>query len=153
MQAAREAIVLLKNDKNLLPLKKTLRSIAVIGPNADPHTSPLGDYAPHSGSATGRLGVGRRQEGRFARHHRYVCGPGCDVTSTESPPRLPKAKEAAAKAEAAIVVLGEAAGRRPAVDRRRRQRFGHARTDRSARGTGQGRAVDRHAHGGRFDQR
>ena len=35
LQAAREAIVLLKNEKNLLPLKKTLRSIAVIGPNAD----------------------------------------------------------------------------------------------------------------------
>ena len=46
LQAAREAIVLLKNDKNLLPLKKTLRSIAVIGPNADEPRSQLGDYAP-----------------------------------------------------------------------------------------------------------
>ena len=35
LQAAREAIVLLKNEKGLLPLKKTLRSVAVIGPNAD----------------------------------------------------------------------------------------------------------------------
>jgi beta-glucosidase len=33
--AARKAIVLLKNDKNILPLKKDLKSIAVIGPNAD----------------------------------------------------------------------------------------------------------------------
>ena len=36
--AARESMVLLKNDGGLLPLRKDLRSIAVIGPNAyDPH--------------------------------------------------------------------------------------------------------------------
>ena len=46
LRAAREAIVLLKNDNNLLPLKKTLRSIAVIGPNADDTHSQLGDYVP-----------------------------------------------------------------------------------------------------------
>ena len=33
-RAARESIVLLKNENNLLPLKKDLRSIAVVGPNA-----------------------------------------------------------------------------------------------------------------------
>ena len=33
--AAREGIVLLKNEQNLLPLKKNLKSIAVIGPDAD----------------------------------------------------------------------------------------------------------------------
>ena len=35
LRAAREGIVLLKNDKNLLPLRKNLKSIAVIGPNAE----------------------------------------------------------------------------------------------------------------------
>jgi beta-glucosidase len=34
-QAAREAIVLLRNKKDLLPLKKDITSIAVLGPNAD----------------------------------------------------------------------------------------------------------------------
>src|ERR1035438_1058501 len=34
LRAAREGIVLLKNDKNLLPLKKDLKSVAVIGPDA-----------------------------------------------------------------------------------------------------------------------
>lgn len=33
-RAARESIVLLKNENNLLPLKKDIKSIAVIGPNA-----------------------------------------------------------------------------------------------------------------------
>ncbi len=35
LKAARESIVLLKNENNALPLKKDLRTIAVIGPNAD----------------------------------------------------------------------------------------------------------------------
>ncbi len=43
LQAAREAIVLLKNEKNVLPLNKNLKSIAVIGPNAD--VVRLGGYS------------------------------------------------------------------------------------------------------------
>jgi len=41
---ARKSIILLKNDDNLLPLKKDLKSIAVIGPNADSVRNLLGDY-------------------------------------------------------------------------------------------------------------
>ena len=46
LRAGREGIVLLKNDKNLLPLKKDLKSVAVIGPNADDVMNQLGDYSP-----------------------------------------------------------------------------------------------------------
>src|SRR5438445_1103244 len=35
LRAARESMVLLKNDKSILPLSKAVRSVAVIGPNAD----------------------------------------------------------------------------------------------------------------------
>lgn len=41
---ALESIVLLKNDNNVLPLKPDLKSIAVIGPNADNIRNMLGDY-------------------------------------------------------------------------------------------------------------
>src|SRR5579883_1587040 len=44
LQAAREAIVLLKNDKSLLPLGTKFKRIAVIGPNADEPDNLLGDY-------------------------------------------------------------------------------------------------------------
>jgi len=44
-RAGREGIVLLKNDKDLLPLKKDLKSVAVIGPNADNVVNQLGDYS------------------------------------------------------------------------------------------------------------
>ena len=44
LRAARESIVLLKNDNNILPLKKDLKTIAVIGPNADVLEVLLGNY-------------------------------------------------------------------------------------------------------------
>ena len=40
LRAAREGIVLLKNERDLLPLRKDLREIAVIGPNADNAAQP-----------------------------------------------------------------------------------------------------------------
>ena len=43
-EIAAKSLVLLKND-GLLPLKKTLRTLAVIGPNADSGRSLLGDYS------------------------------------------------------------------------------------------------------------
>ncbi|NIO84610.1 MAG: beta-glucosidase, partial [Candidatus Aminicenantes bacterium] len=43
LQAAREAIVLLKNENNILPLDKKIKSIAVIGPIGD--VVKLGGYS------------------------------------------------------------------------------------------------------------
>jgi beta-glucosidase len=42
--AARESLVLLKNDNRVLPLRKDLKSIAVIGPNADSLEVLVGNY-------------------------------------------------------------------------------------------------------------
>jgi len=44
LRMARESIVLLKNDKNILPLRKDLKSILVVGPNADTTDVLLGNY-------------------------------------------------------------------------------------------------------------
>jgi len=43
-QAARESIVLLKNENNILPLDKNIRSIALIGPSADGLDVLVGNY-------------------------------------------------------------------------------------------------------------
>ena len=43
LKTARESLVLLKND-GTLPLSRSIRSLAVIGPNADQGMSMLGDY-------------------------------------------------------------------------------------------------------------
>jgi beta-glucosidase len=44
LNAARESVVLLKNDHNTLPLKSSVKSIAVIGPTADSLDVLLGNY-------------------------------------------------------------------------------------------------------------
>jgi beta-glucosidase len=44
LQAARESIVLLKNEGGLLPLRKDLKTVAIIGPNADDVEVLLGNY-------------------------------------------------------------------------------------------------------------
>lgn len=44
LKMARESIVLLKNENNLLPLSKNLRKLAVVGPNANNLLSQLGNY-------------------------------------------------------------------------------------------------------------
>ena len=44
LEATRKSIVLLKNDRNVLPLSKNLKTVAVIGPNADEVEVLLGNY-------------------------------------------------------------------------------------------------------------
>ena len=44
LEVARKSIVLLKNEHQLLPLKKEGKTVAVIGPNADEWTMLLGNY-------------------------------------------------------------------------------------------------------------
>ncbi len=44
LKTARESIVLLKNGNNILPLKKNLGTVAVIGPNSDEWMTLLGNY-------------------------------------------------------------------------------------------------------------
>jgi beta-glucosidase len=44
LQIGRESIVLLKNSKNILPLKRSIKNLAVIGPNANDAEILLGNY-------------------------------------------------------------------------------------------------------------
>jgi beta-glucosidase len=112
LQAAREAIVLLRNENNLLPLSKSARSIAVIGPNADEPRNQLGDYVP---AVTPQHIVtileGIRQAVSPGTHITYV--KGCKVVGNDLD-EIAQAKDAAAQADAAIVVLGENAWNSPA---------------------------------------
>jgi beta-glucosidase len=105
LEAARKSIVLLKNDKNLLPLRKDIGSIAVIGPNADDSRNQLGDYV----STTVLQDVTTVLEGIRAAVSpttKVTYVKGCDVIGTDVD-EIDKAKEAAAGAEVAVVVVGE----------------------------------------------
>ena len=104
LQAAREGIVLLKNDHSLLPLKKDIPSIAVIGPNADDGWSQLGDYTPHAvPQKIVTVLDGIRSAVSPATKIDYV--KGCDVIGGKA--GFAPAIEAARKAAVAVIVVGE----------------------------------------------
>ncbi|MBI4810184.1 MAG: glycoside hydrolase family 3 C-terminal domain-containing protein [Ignavibacteriales bacterium] len=76
LEAARKSIVLLKNENNLLPFDKKIKSIAVIGPNADDVEVLLGNYngvpyEPVTPLQGIKRKVGKKTKVLFAR--------GCDV--------------------------------------------------------------------------
>jgi beta-glucosidase len=73
LEAARKAIVLLKNDNATLPLKSSLRSIAVIGPSADDPIALLGNYNGFSTKHVTPLEGIERQFGAKAQIH-YALG-------------------------------------------------------------------------------
>jgi beta-glucosidase len=75
-EAARRSIVLLKNEKNLLPLDRTrLKSIAVIGPNAD--RAHLGGYSDNPGRGISVLqGITDKVAGKM----KVTYAEGCKIT-------------------------------------------------------------------------
>ncbi|MGI8962297.1 MAG: glycoside hydrolase family 3 C-terminal domain-containing protein [Bryobacteraceae bacterium] len=114
LQAAREGVVFLKNDNNVLPLKKDLKSIAVIGPNADSSENLFGDYAP----AVVLQHVETILDGiksKVSSTTRVVYARGSAVNDQDRS-GFAKALEAAKNASVAIVVVGEQARRRSASD-------------------------------------
>ncbi|MDO8586019.1 MAG: glycoside hydrolase family 3 N-terminal domain-containing protein [Armatimonadota bacterium] len=103
LQAARESIVMLKNEKGFLPLKKSMKSIAVIGPSAD--DPQLGDYSckPKEGQLVSVLDgvkkiVSPSTVVRYAR--------GCDHVDT-STKGFAEAVKIAKDSDVAIVVVGD----------------------------------------------
>jgi beta-glucosidase len=80
LEAARKSIVLLKNEHNTLPLKSSLKTIAVIGPNADSLNVLLGNYSGNPSSYTTILD-GLRKRFRSAK---IITALGAPVTETSA---------------------------------------------------------------------
>jgi len=108
-QVARESIVLLKNENAFLPLKKTIKSIAVIGPNADNMYNQLGDYtAPQE---EGRIvTVLEGIKAKITKDTQLTYVKGCAIRDT-SETNIEEAIESARNADVAIIVLGGSSAR------------------------------------------
>ena len=105
LRAGREGIVLLKNDKRLLPLRKDLKSIAVIGPNADDVMNQLGDYSPKKilqHVTTVVEGI----KAAVSPQTKITQARGCEITGTDKS-GFSEAVRAAKGADVAIVAVGE----------------------------------------------
>lgn len=118
LRAARESIVLLKNEKNILPLNKEIKSIAVIGPNAADDSNTKYRYGPSGVKGITVLeGITNKLGGSVTVNY----AKGCEITDANWPQSevLPSplsnderelinsAVEAARKSDAAVVVLGD----------------------------------------------
>jgi beta-glucosidase len=104
-KTAQRSIVLLKNQNNLLPLRKDLKTLAIIGPLADDKESPLGpwhamgkpeDVIPVLGGIKAKLGPGTKL--LFAR--------GCEIEKP-SMSGFTEALDIARQADVVVVVVGE----------------------------------------------
>ena len=103
--AAREAIVLLKNANKTLPLRKDLRTIAVIGPLADDARSALGNWAADGKpEETVSALAGIRSAVATSTRVIHVRGASVDTADTTA---FAQARSAAVEADAIVLVLGE----------------------------------------------
>lgn len=77
LEAARKSIVLLKNDKNILPLNKDIKTIAVIGPNADVVEVLYGNY---NGVSSKPVTVLEGIKNRAPESIKIIYEPGSNIT-------------------------------------------------------------------------
>jgi beta-glucosidase len=104
---ADRSMVLLKNEHETLPLSKALHSIAVIGPLADDHRSPLGwwsgDGKPED-TVTPLMGI----KAKVSPATKVGYAKGCDVQG-DSTAGFAEAVALARDSDVAIVFVGESA--------------------------------------------
>ncbi|MCL4394954.1 MAG: glycoside hydrolase family 3 C-terminal domain-containing protein [Chloroflexi bacterium] len=137
-QIAAQSIVLLKNDDGVLPLPKTLGTLAVVGPNANQARHLLGDYShpahieyllemnpalaavfkwdPHAGGIVdGSVQVPTVLDAvrdRVSPGTRVLYAAGCSVAGQDRS-GLDEAVQAARASDAVILVLGDKSGLTP----------------------------------------
>ena len=118
LRAARESMVLLKNENNILPLSKKIKSIAVIGPNADDDSTARYRYGPNAVKGVTVLEGIRNKVGNGVRIN-YA--KGCEITNANWPEtevlpepftkdeltEIGKAADVAKNSDVAVVVLGD----------------------------------------------
>ncbi len=118
LRAARESVVLLKNERSVLPLSREIKSVAVIGPNADNDSNTQYRYGPSSiKGVTVMEGIKNKLGGKVS--VRYA--KGCEILDAHWPEtevlaepltkeeqeEIDKAVDVAKNSDVAIVVLGD----------------------------------------------
>jgi len=76
LETARESIVLLKNENNLLPLKKDIGTVAVIGPNSNEWLMLLGNY---NGIPSDPITPLRGIKEKLSGHSKVLYARGCEL--------------------------------------------------------------------------
>jgi beta-glucosidase len=105
-EVAQKSIVLLKNQNNLLPLKSSYKTIAVIGPLAKSKEDMLGFWNVPWPDNSDVVSLFEGLDRKLAPTSRLVYAKGCDVTDT-SRTGFADAIKVAKQADIVIVSVGE----------------------------------------------
>jgi beta-glucosidase len=106
-EIAGRSMVLLRNDRDVLPLNKNVGSIAVIGPLADDHRAPLGWWAgdgKEENTVTPLAGI----KAKVPAQTKVGYAKGCDVKD-DSTAGFQEAINLAKQSDVAVVFVGEIA--------------------------------------------
>ncbi len=106
-EMACKSIVLLKNENGVLPLKKDLEKIAVIGPLADDKRTPLGSWKA-AGEEKNVVTVLEGIKNAVAKGTEVLYSIGCEVSGDDKG-GFKEAVSVASEADIVVLVLGESA--------------------------------------------
>lgn len=104
-ELACKSIVLLKNEGNLLPLRKDIKRIAVIGPLANDASSPLGPWSA-LGEEKDVVTILEGIKGKVSKGTEVFYAPGCEIIG-DSESGFEEAISIAKNSDVVILVLGE----------------------------------------------
>lgn len=104
-QLAQKSIVLLKNEKNLLPLRKDIKTIVVLGPLADDKAAPIGPWGGE-GKPEKVVSVLQGIKGKISSQTKILYAKGCGINDS-SRAGFVEAKRLAQQADLVILVVGE----------------------------------------------
>lgn len=105
LEVSQKSIVLLKNEQDLLPLKKDLKTIAVIGPLAESKSDPLGSWY-QQGDSNDVVTVVEGLRTELSNNTKILYSTGCTIDGT-SKEGFKDAVEKASQSDVVILVLGE----------------------------------------------
>lgn len=107
LEIARHSIVLLKNEKEILPLSKTAKKIVVIGAPATDKNAPLGCWSAY-GKAENVVSVLEGIKKKASPATEILYAKGCEIEGN-STSGFAEAIQKAKQSDVVILVLGEAA--------------------------------------------
>ncbi|HWC58766.1 MAG TPA: beta-glucosidase BglX [Verrucomicrobiae bacterium] len=103
-EAAQKACVLLKNDKNILPISKSAKKIALIGPLGDARAEMLGCWASR-GRPQDAISLAAGIRAKLDSDSKLVVSAGCNITNNIAD--ISRAVADAKAADVVILALGE----------------------------------------------